>query len=410
MSNIWDQINKLRERTLFNLKNPKNLLNNELELDAKPKDNLSKKRDKYSEFIILEKDDKDKKDEKIEDGIYNEKQYMLDSKALIELVDDTCIKCGLGTILKNSKSGFMQCDTCGNTEDIIISDILEWKCYPDNQNQVRCDQPIDPLLPKSSMSTMIGGRGFGGIKRIHKWNNMPYHERSLYNTFQKIKQKTNNGDILGQVIADAKYYYKIIHDKDDNYVLTRGDIRKGVIAACVYYACKKRNIARSDIEIADVFDINIRLMTKGCNKFKDIMWKKGHKIYFDITSPLCYIERFCNVAGISEEHTKIGQFISYRCAKVGLSNNNTPLSISAGILYLLSVFYKYPLKKIEIYNICKISDVTISKCFKKLVEYIDFLLPAKERDKIDFLKSIKKNNKKKVKKRNKNAEEEEEDE
>jgi len=408
MSNIWDRINRLREKTLNNLKNSKNSIDEEdLIQDIKPDaKSFTKKRDKYSEFIERNTEEKDKykedlkeQNEKLENNkmneIYDEQQYKLDSKALIDMVDDACIKCGLGTILKNQKSGFMQCDTCGNSEDIIISDMPEWRYYSDNNsNPIRCGQPVDPLLPKSSMSTMISGRGFCGIKRIHKWNNMPYHERSLYNTFQKIKQKANKGDMLGQVISDAKYYYKIIHDKDENYVLTRGDIRKGVIAACVYYACKKRNIARSDIEIADIFNINIRLMTKGCNKFKDIMWKKGHKIYFDVTSPLCYIERFCNIAGISEKHTDIGKFISYRCAKLGVSNTNTPLSISAGILYLLSTFYKYSLKKQEIYNICKISDVTISKCFKKLVEHIEFLLPLEEREKIEYLKSYKKKRKK----------------
>lgn len=375
MSNIWDQINKLREKTLQNLKNANNF-NNE-------------------QKIILDIEDNPKNK-----GLnYDEQQYKLDSNALIELINNSCEKCETGNMLTNDKSGYMECDTCGHSENVIISDMPEWRYYADNnsQNVVRCGQPIDQLLPKSSMSTMIGGRGYAGMKRIHKWNNMPYHERSLYNTFQKIKQKAGKGDILGQVIADAKCYYKIIHDKDENYVLTRGDIRKGVIAACVFYACKKRDIARSDLDIADIFGIDIKMMTKGCNKFKDIMWKKGHKIYFDVTSPLCYVERFCNIAGISDEHMEIGKFIVYRCAKLGISHNNTPLSISAGILYLLSTFYEYSMKKQEIYNICKISDVTVSKCFKKLVENIEFLLPEKEREKIPYLKTV--NKKKKIKKK-----------
>ena len=101
--------------------------------------------------------------------------------------EDNCIVCGLGTIIKNNKSGFLECDTCGNSDDYIISDAQEWKYSQDNnqQNMIKCQQ-IDPLLPKSSMSTMIGGNGFNNMKRIHKWNNMPYQERSLYNIFQKI--------------------------------------------------------------------------------------------------------------------------------------------------------------------------------------------------------------------------------
>ena len=352
MLHKWDRINQLRQATIANLQE-----NNE-------QDN-----EKNTQVCIQQ------------DTITDEDMY---KKLCIVSTKSNCPDCMLGSLVQNSSSGYTECDTCEYTDTIIITDDPEWRNHADsNVNQTRCGRAIDPLLPKSSMSTMINGNGFQGLKRVHQWNNMPYHERSLFNSFKQMDKLVNKSNILGAVRSDAKYYYKIIHDKDSNYVLTRGSIRKGVIAACYLYACNQRGIARTDLEVADIFKIDIKLMTKGCNKFREIMWKKGHKIYFDPISPLLYIERFGNICDISTEHIEIGKFISYRSAKLGVLSSNTPLSVSGGVLLLIITLYKYNITKDQIISICKTSDATIRQCFKSMMKQLTVLIPKKEYDKID---------------------------
>ena len=302
-----------------------------------------------------------------------------------------CPECLVGQIVSFMKSGYDGCNTCEYTTSIIIADDNEHRFYADSSSTAlnRCGMAANPMLPKSSMSTMIkNGGGLDRIKRIHKWDTMPHHERSLLKIFKEMDALVNKSSLMGIVVTDAKYYYKILHDKDNHHVLTRGDVRKGAIAACYLYACNQRGIARTDVEIADIFNISIKMMTKGCNKFQEIMWIKGHKIYFDLISPLLYIERFCNVADMDQVHIDNGKFIAYRTYKLGLLQSNIPLSVSGGIMLLLVVMYEYEITKAEIIKICRTSDVTITNCFKVLKKNIRRLLPKAEVDKTKILTTL----------------------
>ena len=48
--------------------------------------------------------------------------------------------------------------------------------------------------------------------------------------------------------------------------ISRGSNRKGIIAACVYFACKECEVPRTPKEIASMFTIDITVMTKGIKK------------------------------------------------------------------------------------------------------------------------------------------------
>ena len=51
--------------------------------------------------------------------------------------------------------------------------------------------------------------------------------------------------------------YKILSEAK----ISRGANRKGLIASCIYTACKIKKVPRSAKEIADIFDLNITNMT-----------------------------------------------------------------------------------------------------------------------------------------------------
>ena len=42
-----------------------------------------------------------------------------------------------------------------------------------------------------------------------------------------------------------------------------------MIAACVFYACKMQGEPRSPKEIADIYDLEIKHVNRGCRKFLD---------------------------------------------------------------------------------------------------------------------------------------------
>ena len=51
-----------------------------------------------------------------------------------------------------------------------------------------------------------------------------------------------------------------------------------------------------------------------------------------------------------------------------------PLSITAGCIYFTCEYLKIPVNKTDITSVCSISEVTINKCYKKLINIRDNII------------------------------------
>ena len=111
-------------------------------------------------------------------------------------------------------------------------------------------------------------------------------------------------------------------------------------------------------------------MTKGCKKFQDLM-----KIDLDSTNANDFIERFCSKLNISSEIRELCKFIIQKSIELNVVSSNTPPSIAAATIYMAIIITNTDISKKQISLICEISQVTLSKCYKKLFEYRSVLLP-----------------------------------
>ena len=163
------------------------------------------------------------------------------------------------------------CTGCG----IIAADITDTNnetiFYGAGDNKsvdpTRCGKPINPLLPKSSMGTTmsyVNNSKFKALSRLHQWNQMPADERSLYEVFKKIDVLVRDTSINVKIVAETKKYYKILSEKDEKLkgFLTRGTIRKSLIAACLMVSCKNNNKPMRECEIAEICGITVTDVTK----------------------------------------------------------------------------------------------------------------------------------------------------
>ena len=111
-------------------------------------------------------------------------------------------------------------------------------------------------------------------------------------------------------------------------------------------------------------------MTKGVKKCQEIICmnkKNKHRLSQSTPiSPISLIERFCNKLCISEEETKIIRSICEKSIDENIISENTPPSIAAGCIFYYSKEYNLHITKKQISDTCKISEVTINKCTKKL--------------------------------------------
>ena len=73
-------------------------------------------------------------------------------------------------------------------------------------------------------------------------------------------------------------------------------MRKGLIAACLFMACKKQGVPRTSQEIAEIFQISDKWVTRGNKKFIEL-WNlagKEHISYKDDYQSMDYLARFCS--------------------------------------------------------------------------------------------------------------------
>ena len=72
------------------------------------------------------------------------------------------------------------------------------------------------------------------------------------------------------------------------------------------------------------------------------------------------------------------ELCKYVCRKIeeyDLVSENTPTSKAAGTIYLVSYIFNLNISKSDISQTCLTSEVTISKCFGKLIDYYIYLFP-----------------------------------
>ena len=298
-------------------------------------------------------------------------------------LEEECLECGQRNCLIKEEGRFV-CTKCGVVHDTIIDQGAEWRYYgmddSKSSDPTRCGLPSNVLLPESSLGSVIGYSyrdtfEMRRIRRYHTWNAMPYKERSLYNVFDTLTIRAVNNGISPCIVDDAKVMYKVLSEAR----ISRGANRKGLIASCIYQSCKNKKVPRSAKEIAEIFKLDIKNMTRGCKKFLEIwnMTSDSDKpnITLSASRPEDFIQRFCSKLNINIEILQLCQYISNKAVEYSIVAENTPPSIAAGSIYLAACMCNIGISKKEISQACKISEVTISKCYKKLHKYRHHLIP-----------------------------------
>lgn len=291
-------------------------------------------------------------------------------------INKTLCQCGSNEIIEIESMNI--CVKCNAIIDKSIDTSAEWRYYGNEDNRdsdpSRCGMPLNPLLPKSSMGSVIGGTRKDNIdmKRIRMyqmWNAMPYDERTLWNIFDKLETATSNNGIPQKVIDDAKIFYKKTAEKK----ISRGENKEGLIASCIYHSCLINDVPRSSKEIAKMFNITHVTLNKGNARFQQLL-----QINVISSNPEDFISRFAsrlNMYKIDIENCK--KLIKFLEQKEILSDN-APTSSAAGILYYYSQENNLNFTKKQFSDICSVSEVTIVKCYKYILKYKKYIDENKE--------------------------------
>ena len=303
-------------------------------------------------------------------------------------IRENCEVCSSEVVLTDD--GFLTCKNPACSilyKDESLDQSAEWRYYgaDDNQNNdpTRCGMPVNPLLKESSYGckVMCEGGSYSQdmlkIRRYTEWQSMPYREKAQYDMFQKITTLAQNKGISKMIIDEALR----VHKRISEHKTFRSLNRDGVVGASIYIACKIHNCPRTPKEIATIFNLDNTSATKGCKNAVSIInelesnLENSEKTNFCKTKPEAFIERYCSRLSINDELTKLCQFIAVMIEKQNLIPENTPHSIASGIIYFVACMCHLSITKKDVNRVSDMSEVTINKCYKKLYDMRDKLIP-----------------------------------
>ena len=320
-------------------------------------------------------------------SLINELTYIDNNDGYVDLGERSFCKDCKGDVEFN-EDGFITCRNkkCGKIHSDFTNKNAEWRYFNGDESgggdQTRCGMPINPLLRESSFGCkVLNGKYSQEMRKIRQyteWQSMPYKEKSLYDEFQHIMTLASNSGLPKIIIDGALLYYKKISE----HKTYRGLNRDGIIAASVYIACRINSYPRTSHEIAMMFYLDNASATKGCKNAINIInelesnMEQNEKTKLCMTRPISFIPRFCSRLKFPHELIKLCEFIAIRVEMSNMIPENTPNSIAAGIVFFVVYHCNSGVSKIDISEVCEVSEVTINKCYKKLEQNKDILIPS----------------------------------
>lgn len=278
--------------------------------------------------------------------------------------------------------GQQYCSECGIVDDDIYDSGCEWRYFPNGGvDPSRCGMPNSELLPNASMSTVISGNGRNSLwNRLQHWSSIGYKERGLYRTFMMVDHKCYG--MPKSIIAKTKSNIKkITQYMEEDKKIARAGNRDGLIAACLYNACKQLNAPRRTKEIADILGIDCKNISNGIKTYAEIVNRNKIILETPSTTALDFVEPFCSKLRFPEKLTeKVKKVVKYMLVN-GIATDHASESQTAGCIWYVVKNYEYQkdMPKSQISKFLKVSEVTISRCYKKLLNHIEENKKLKEK-------------------------------
>jgi transcription initiation factor TFIIIB Brf1 subunit/transcription initiation factor TFIIB len=237
------------------------------------------------------------------------------------------------------------------------------------------------------MGTTIALHNGNKISQLHNWGIMPYRERSMSDALKDIERICNYIGVKKCVTDDAKIYYKnfanckhISGKNKGKYIIRRGKKKNGLIASCPYYASKEHKNGIGIKEIADVTGQPRKTITKGLKIFRSLIQLCSINYDFANNTSQNYVTRYCKYLDLTEEQINFCKKIAKNIAKIGLASVHTPLSVASGAVMLTNEHYELCIPRKAVGKVFSVSEVTITKTFRRLKLYKNILF---DQNKVD---------------------------
>lgn len=295
----------------------------------------------------------------------------LKQKPTIKPVDNRlCIYCSGTKIL--TREGLV-CSECGVVDSIYIDDTAEWTSGVTDDGRIndpaRCTVPVanqELFSDAWGKGTLIStkGRPSYEMKRMAKINfhsSMNHKDRSLYHAYKDIDEAC--ASLPDGILKDAKTFYKKFNESK----LTRGAVRSGIKANCVLYACRIAKVPRTTKDIAEMFGIQSKDISRTAQTFKDtINDETTDKNY--VTKPYNVMQRLLNSFEVSRDERLACNKMCTALEECVELMSKSPNSVATAIIFMV-LEKKY--SKSIISEKCSVSIPTLNKIILIVKRYLE---------------------------------------
>ena len=161
--------------------------------------------------------------------------------------------------------------------------------------------------------------------------------------------------------AAIKLYKKAFKRK-----LLRGRSINGMVAACLYYACREKKIPRTLQEILDQTSVSAKNVRR-C--YRTIIRELNLKA--PSTDPVALIPRFIAELGLNAEaEKKTINILRMFITQYSISGKD-PKGLCAGALYLISKAQNHRVSQKEIARLVGVTEVTLRSRYKEIIKKLN---------------------------------------
>jgi len=257
-----------------------------------------------------------------------------------------CPSCGKQKMVTDDNTGELFCAICG----FVISDKLEdtgaeWRSFSDgDNNRTRVGPGTSLTMHDMGLSTIISptnkdstGKPISAgmkssIERLRTWDSRTQAHssadrnlRQALNEMDKLKDKLALGDA---VVEKAAYIYRKAMEKK----LVRGRSIHGLVAACLYAACRNTETPRTLDDIAQ--GINIR--RKDVARCYRLIFREL-ELKMPVVDPIKGVSRIASIANLSEKTKRKATEILKQAKELGIAAGKDPMGIAAAALYIACI-------------------------------------------------------------------------
>ena len=257
-----------------------------------------------------------------------------------------CPSCTKTKMIMDNNTGELFCSNCGFVmPDKVIEGGPEWRSFSnDGSDRSRVGANTSITMHDMGLSTIIGQQNKDAtgkpldssmkksMERLRTWDSRSQAhssaERNLRQALSEMDKMKTKLSLTDAVIEKAAYIYRKANEKK----LVKGRSIHGLVASCIYAACRDTQTPRTLDDVADGINVRRKDVAR-CYRliFRELDLK------IPVADPINGVARIASKAGLGEKTKRKAVMLLNKAKKIGMVAGKDPMGLAAAALYLACI-------------------------------------------------------------------------